>query len=335
VGKISGCPLKKLELYSIPVEKLSNLFEESILMVSQNACALFFGLMVGLISGMVTTVLEFPREMRILNKEYNNGWYQAIGFYITKTILDIPMQLIVPSIYVSIMYVYTNQPWQLWRAGTLLYITIAVTFCAESVGAMSAAVFMENPMAAAFIAAAIPLPMCMFGGLLVKYSRMPWYMQYASWTSLLKYAFEGIIITMYGYDRCDFTYGEFVKTINVSAVQKPSWAQYMPLILETLESDPNKISSGFETPDPNVDEDETFLKKIYEIAFSVTSGDDPEAMEKIKNGTMFDFNRSLILSYFELDNDNILIINSLIMVAYYFGLKIVTYWVVMFKLRRS
>ena len=337
VGKISGCPWRKLELYSIDVDKLSTIFEESILMVSQNACALFFGLMVGLISGMVSTVLEFPKEMRTFTKEYNNGWYAPLSFYLSKTILDVPMQLIVPSIYVGIMYFYTNQPRQFWRAGYLLYVTIAVTFCAESVGAMSAAVFMTKPMAAAFVAAAIPLPMCMFGGLMVKYSRMPSYMQAMSWTSLLKYAFEAIILAMYGYDRCQFSYADFLATHNISAIEKPVWAQYLPMVVNVLDPDLGDSDIGFETgpPDPTIDPDEEYLKRIYSIAFSVTTADDAETKAKIQNGTLLDFNRSLILSYFELNNDNVLYINVVVMTLYYFALKIFTYFIIVLRLRRT
>ena len=93
IGTVSGCPLRKLELYNIPLERLSTLFEESLLLVTQNTCCLFFGLMVGLISGMTGVVLDFPREMHIFMKEYNNGWYSCISFYITKSLMDIPMQV--------------------------------------------------------------------------------------------------------------------------------------------------------------------------------------------------------------------------------------------------
>ena len=93
IGKVSGCTMRKLELYSTPVDKLSTLFEESILLVAQNSCCLFFGLIVGLISGMTAVVLEFPREMHIFMKEYNNGWYSCIAFFITKSLIDTPMQV--------------------------------------------------------------------------------------------------------------------------------------------------------------------------------------------------------------------------------------------------
>lgn len=93
IGKVSGCTMRKLELYATPVDKLSTLFEESILLVAQNSCCLFFGLIVGLISGMTAVVLEFPREMHIFMKEYNNGWYSCIAFFVTKSLIDIPMQV--------------------------------------------------------------------------------------------------------------------------------------------------------------------------------------------------------------------------------------------------
>lgn len=93
IGQYAGCPMRKLQLFQLPIDKLSSLFEEGLLQVTQNSCCLFFGLMVGLISGMTSVVLEFPREMHIITKEYNNGWYSCLAMYLTKSLLDIPMQV--------------------------------------------------------------------------------------------------------------------------------------------------------------------------------------------------------------------------------------------------
>lgn len=93
IGATSGCPLRKYQLYLLSLDRLGMFVEDEILRLLQNNCCLFFGLIVGMISGMTATILEFPREMHILMKEYNNGWYSCFSYYIAKNIIDLPMQV--------------------------------------------------------------------------------------------------------------------------------------------------------------------------------------------------------------------------------------------------
>lgn len=231
-----------------------------------------------------------------------------------------------PSIYVLYIYEFTNQPREYFREAYLLYITIMVGFASESIGAMCSAIFMDNPMAAAVAAGAVPLPMTLFGGFLVKYSRMPIYMQLASWLSLLKYAFEGIMVTMYGMNRCAYNYKVFLEENNVSAIVKPLWARYLPMILNVLDSadEGAQVEGGALAPTEE-DEDQAVINKIYSITFKAVNKDTREV----------DLERSLILSYFEIYDDNVLYISVIVIFLYYAILKIMTYFVILGKLNAS
>lgn len=317
VGKFAGCPIRKLVLYSIPLEKISTLFEENLLMVTQNCCALFFGLMVGLISGMTGVVLEFPREMHIITKEYNNGWYSCLAIYVTKSLISIPMQIIIPSIYLLWIYWYTNQPEQYFREGYLLLISIMVSFISESIGEICSAIFMNKPTAASFIAGAVPLPMVLFGGFLVKYSRMPIYMRIFSWLSLLKYAFEALMVTMYGFDRCVFDYQTFLEHTNTSTIEKPVWAQYLPLMFQYMgQALPEMAANSTEDPD------EFVLKQMYSMSSQQVSGSSREVS----------FDRSLILDYYELEGDALLYREIIYLAIYYVVVKVTTYFIIIARM---
>lgn len=231
-----------------------------------------------------------------------------------------------PSIYVLYIYEFTNQPREYFREAYLLYITVMVGFASESIGAMCSAIFMDNPMAAAVAAGAVPLPMTLFGGFLVKYSRMPIYMQLASWLSLLKYAFEGIMVTMYGMNRCAYNYREFLATNNVSEIVKPLWARYLPMILNVLDSADAggaQVEAPFEESEE--DSDQAVINKIYSITFKAVNKDTREV----------DLERSLILSYFEIYNDNVLYVSVVVIFLYYAVLKVMTYFVILGKLNAS
>lgn len=93
VGKVSGCTPRELELYATPVHILSKKFETDMDMIMQNVCLLFVGLMIGFISGMTPTLLNFPKEMHVFHKEFHNGWYSCLSYYTAKVLSDVPMQV--------------------------------------------------------------------------------------------------------------------------------------------------------------------------------------------------------------------------------------------------
>ena len=93
VGKTSGCAPKELELYATPLNVLSKKFENDLNMIMQNVCMLFLGIMVGFLSGLTPTLLNFPKEMHVFYKEYHNGWYSCITYYIAKMLSDVPLQV--------------------------------------------------------------------------------------------------------------------------------------------------------------------------------------------------------------------------------------------------
>lgn len=197
-------------------------------------------------------------------------------------------------------------------------ITILVSFISESIGAISSAMFMNNPSAAAFLAGAIPLPMILFGGFLVKYSRMPFYMQAVSWLSLLKYAFEGLMVIIYGFDRCNFDYQKFVTSLNGTEVKKPLWAQYLPIMMSAL-GPPSNVTDASEIE--NADEDDLLIKQIYSIA-----------LQTVDNSTRVSMDRSLILSYYELTSDITLYHSIAALTIYYAVIKVATYFIIYARL---
>jgi len=214
------------------------------------------------------------------------------------------------------IYEFTSQPRQFFREFYLLYITILVGFASESMGTICSAIFMDNPTAAALAAGSIPLPMVLFGGFLVKYSRMPVYLQWASWLSLLKYAFWGIMITMYGFDRCDYEYQVFLSSVNVSEIAKPMWARYMPLILNAMTNDGEEIDD---------EDDQKVIDRIYTMSLQAINND----------AAYVNMERSLILVYFELNSDTILYVSIFAMTAYFLIMKVATYFIVLAKLNSS
>lgn len=60
----------------------------------------------------------------------------------------------------------------------------------------------NDVVSAALVTMATTLPQIMFAGFLVRLSGMPWFYQPLSYLSYLRYAFESLVIAVYGFDRC-------------------------------------------------------------------------------------------------------------------------------------
>lgn len=232
------------------------------------------------------------------------------------------IQIAIPSIFISYIYSFTGQPKQFYREAYLLLLTILISFISESMGSALSAIFMKQPITAAFAAGALPLPMILFGGFLVKYTRMPRYLQYLSWFSFLKYGFEGLIVIIYGFDRCEYTYNEFKRANNVSNIIKPKWAEYIPIMLEVLnlKSTDDYNNSEYDT----LDSDEKDIITLYNSLI------DSEGTQN-----QLSFNQSMIFRYYDIENDSLLYQCILCMVVYLLIVKIITYFVILLKLKRG
>ncbi|CAG2166748.1 unnamed protein product, partial [Oppiella nova] len=262
IGKTSGCPPRPIELYSTPVTVLSKKFETDLNSVMQNVCLLFLGIMVGFLSGLTPTLLNFPKEMQVFHKEYHNSWYSCITYYLAKVLSDVPLQVITPLIYMVITYWYSNQPHEPIRFGLLLFISIILSFLAQSIGECTSAIYMDNQNAAVFAGGLIPLPMILFGGFLVKVERMPVYLQPLSWLSFLRFAFEALMISTYGINRCEYNYQQFLQTVNQSAVTKPLWAESLPILMGYVDQKRGVESVVYETEE---EEENANIERLYRV----------------------------------------------------------------------
>lgn len=106
-----------------------------------------------------------------------------------------------PLVYVAITYWWSSQPLEFFRFAILNLIAVLLSFLAQSIGECTSAIWMDNQNAAVFAGGLIPLPMILFGGFLVKIERMPVYLQPFSWLSFLRFSFEGLMISTYGFGR--------------------------------------------------------------------------------------------------------------------------------------
>ncbi|XP_035720104.1 ATP-binding cassette sub-family G member 1-like [Vespa mandarinia] len=163
-------------------------------------------------TSMMPAVLKFPLEMAILKKERFNNWYQLRTYYIALLIANVPLQILLSFIYCSISYFLSSQPLD-WNRFLMFFGICTLTIhIADSFGLVIGT--MLNPVNGTFISVIIFSTFIIFAGFFIFFNHMPQYLYYFSYLNYMRYALEGSIQSLYGFNRenlnCpDFTYCHF------------------------------------------------------------------------------------------------------------------------------
>ncbi|KAI9554257.1 ABC protein [Daphnia sinensis] len=171
--------------------------------IYNNAGLLFFNQLFILFAAMMPTIVTFPLERRVLVREHLNHWYSLKAYYLAKTLVDIPFQIIFPFLYLLIVYLMTNQPMSIQRFGMLLCITICMSLVAQGIGLLVGAAF--SIQVAVFVAPAGTIPFLLFSGFFVNLNSIPIYMSWIADVSFFRYAFAGSMLAIYGDERPPLT----------------------------------------------------------------------------------------------------------------------------------
>lgn len=167
--------------------------------VLENYNLLFAILMHHMMSPMMLTILTFPSEMSILSKEHFNRWYSLGSYYISITIVDLPVSIIACAIFSVIVYMMSAQPLDVVRFFMFFAISLYTVLVAQSFGLMIGAVF--SVVNGTFLGPTLSVPMMMFAGFGVTLRDLPSYLYWGSYVSYLRYGLEGFIGAIYGLGR--------------------------------------------------------------------------------------------------------------------------------------
>lgn len=208
-GMANACPLVERELDIQDMVSDSNIQRLTIqhdeLILTFENVSLFFLLLYSFsMCVLALTALSFPLNMQILLKETSNGWYTMPRFVMAKTLADLPIELTMPMISVSIAYALTGQPssYLSWR---MLSVTAVMTLCSlisQTQGLLFGAYFMNNVQAAVFISQASTLPWIMLSGFTTRISQLPRILQWLSFGSIYRLGIESIVAVRYGFGVC-------------------------------------------------------------------------------------------------------------------------------------
>jgi len=136
---------------------------------------------------------SFPPERAVINKERSSGSYRLSAYFLGKSISEMPIQCILPSISVIITYWMCGLNQAPDRFFLHWIMVLLTTFLGSSIGLTIGACIQDMKKALVFSTILI-LGTMLLGGFYVSANNFPVWVSWVQWATYLKYAYEGLLI---------------------------------------------------------------------------------------------------------------------------------------------
>ncbi|KAJ2949989.1 hypothetical protein O0L34_g11322 [Tuta absoluta] len=150
-------------------------------------------------TSLMPAVLRFPQELPVLKKENFNNWYSLSTYYLAVLVTSIPIQILYSFVYSVPSYILSGQPLELHRFVMFMLVLATITLLADAVGNVIGTCV--NPINGTFFGAITTCAAIVFAGFLVLLQHMSPTMRFISYFSFLRYAFEGLVLSVYAFER--------------------------------------------------------------------------------------------------------------------------------------
>ena len=118
-------------------------------------------------------------------------------------------------------------------------VNILIAFISQTVGLLIGAVFADDFTSAVYAAGLVTAPLLLFTGFLVPFRDMRPFLYPLSYISWFKYAMEALVISTYGFDRCQqnntSSYGTAIESMSKPVL--PNMSKMMELFNVLAEND--------------------------------------------------------------------------------------------------
>lgn len=198
-GEARGCP----PVLGLPIE-ITDPHHESMIDLADNVGYLFMCIMMITYVSLMSTVLTFPIDIKTVGKEYKNGWYGTVTYFLGKSVADLPFIFVYPLVYCLITWFMTNQAQDhAWRYFSFTGLIIMNAMNSQSFGLILGALFVNSVTAATFLGPVITIPWYLFTGFTKRIHRLAQPYRTTSKFLFTRFIFEGLLDTVYGHERCN------------------------------------------------------------------------------------------------------------------------------------
>lgn len=159
--------------------------------VQDRTGALFFIVMNNVFNAAFGVLNVFGAEKMVFLREYVAGYYGLPAYYFSKTMVEMPFQLLFPLISAAVVYFMVQ--FQMTAEKFFLYAvtTMLLSITGSALGIFFASLFAELNVALA-ITPLFLLPLMLFSGLIVNNNSIPVYFNWIKYISPMKYGFAAL-----------------------------------------------------------------------------------------------------------------------------------------------
>uniref|UniRef100_A0A182KB62 ABC transporter domain-containing protein n=1 Tax=Anopheles christyi TaxID=43041 RepID=A0A182KB62_9DIPT len=166
-----------------------------------NTAVLIINLYAIFFTSIVSAVLVYPRESACFVLESKNNWYSLRAYYLAKIVVELPTLILSSSVFFLIVYYFTSQPFEWLRIGTFALVCLMFGWISQMLGLLLGSIMsVQNSV---FVSILIMVPASLFSGFFVPLRDANVLLRPLLYVSFVRYAFEGAVHAIYGFDRPD------------------------------------------------------------------------------------------------------------------------------------
>lgn len=167
--------------------------------VISNVSCLFFMILYLFFGNIMPSILLCLEDAPVFIREYYNSWYSMWAYYISKVLADLPLQIICPTIFISISYFMSGQPAEFHRFAMCWSISVLSAFIGHFIGVVGGTLF--SIQMAIFLVPSSSIPFLLFSGFFMRMRDLSFFLRPICDISFFRYIFEGLMRAVYGYGR--------------------------------------------------------------------------------------------------------------------------------------
>ena len=316
IGAEDGCMTLNEKLTG---RELREYFGSRVDMFRNNMVSIIGALIHLSLACQVATGLTFPIEFNVVRREISNSWYSVTAYFIGKTLADLPGIFAHVTVMLCITYFGNGYEGDVWRLCAYVGSALSVAFVAEAIGItvaiMSTDIFVTTQYNSLFLA-----PTILLSGFFIPHFSLPLVFKKLSNLSYIRYAFENMVISLFGFGRCTTNSTAIDLYQEIANLYNP-----MTVIDQAIESISNQ--TDFDSISSFLDVD---VHKLTDVLISADNTFKQSTNVSESDQTLTSMSPSFILNHFHL-SDSDMMRNFIYLGLMYFIAKLIALVVLMRK----